>query len=96
VLGITLGFLVAYFLIGVKDLLDTQTEVALENDDGLFDGDEQIGIPDQIAGGKADADLFAAFPVNDLKMMLVVRTDLKLTKAEICTQCGHGTLGAYY
>ena len=28
--------------------------------------------------------------------MLVVRTDLKLTKAQLCTQCGHGTLGAFY
>ena len=73
VFGICLGLLIAYFLLCRKNL---NSEVAMEDDDGLFDDDEQIGIPDEIANGRADADLFAQFPVNDLKMMLAVRTDL--------------------
>eukprot|EP01108_Squamamoeba_japonica_P006298 TRINITY_DN5070_c0_g1_i1.p2 TRINITY_DN5070_c0_g1~~TRINITY_DN5070_c0_g1_i1.p2 ORF type:complete len:194 (+),score=85.49 TRINITY_DN5070_c0_g1_i1:43-582(+) len=29
------------------------------------------------------------------KMVLVVRTDLKMGKGKMCAQCGHATLGAY-
>ena len=36
------------------------------------------------------------FPIgDDLKMMLVVREDLKMGKGKIGAQCGHATLGAY-
>ena len=72
------------------------TATALEKDEGLFDDDDQIKIPSSIQDGKADAVLFAKYPVNDLKMMLAVRTDLGMTKGKLCAQCGHGTLGAFY
>ncbi|CAI2383095.1 unnamed protein product [Moneuplotes crassus] len=34
-------------------------------------------------------------PIQNLKMVLVVRTDLKMQKGKIGAQCGHATLGAY-
>ncbi|CAI2383079.1 unnamed protein product [Moneuplotes crassus] len=33
--------------------------------------------------------------LDNLKMVLVVRTDLKMQKGKIGAQCGHATLGAY-
>ena len=43
-----------------------------------------------------DSELFAQYPIGeDLKMMLVVRNDLKMGKGKIGAQCGHATLGAY-
>ena len=35
------------------------------------------------------------FPAEDIKMVLVVREDLKMGKGKIGAQCGHATLGAY-
>mgnify|MGYP003903316443 CR=1 FL=1 len=40
--------------------------------------------------------MFDMFPIgDDLKMMLVVREDLKMGKGKIGAQCGHATLGSY-
>ena len=33
--------------------------------------------------------------LEELKMVLCVRTDLKMTKGKMCAQCGHATLGLY-
>ena len=33
--------------------------------------------------------------LDNLKMVLVVRTDLKMGKGKIGAQCGHATLGSY-
>ena len=33
--------------------------------------------------------------LNNIKMVLIVRTDLKMEKGKIGAQCGHATLGAY-
>ena len=35
------------------------------------------------------------YPVTDLKMVLIVRDDLKMGIGKIGAQCGHATLGAY-
>lgn len=35
------------------------------------------------------------YPIQDIKMILVVREDLKMGKGKIGAQCGHATLGAY-
>ena len=35
-----------------------------------------------------------AFPIQDVKLVMVVRDDLKMTKGKIGAQCGHATLGA--
>ena len=34
-------------------------------------------------------------PIEDVKMILVVRKDLKMGVGKIGAQCGHATLGAY-
>ena len=34
-------------------------------------------------------------PIKDVKMILVVRDDLKMGKGKIGAQCGHATLGTY-
>eukprot|EP00349_Pseudokeronopsis_sp_Brazil_P001909 CAMPEP_0202958722 /NCGR_PEP_ID=MMETSP1396-20130829/2991_1 /ASSEMBLY_ACC=CAM_ASM_000872 /TAXON_ID= /ORGANISM="Pseudokeronopsis sp., Strain Brazil" /LENGTH=63 /DNA_ID=CAMNT_0049676917 /DNA_START=202 /DNA_END=393 /DNA_ORIENTATION=+ len=35
------------------------------------------------------------YPQEDIKMVLVVREDLKMGKGKIGAQCGHATLGAF-
>lgn len=42
-----------------------------------------------------DEVLFESYPIQDVKMVLVVREDLKMGKGKIGAQCGHATLGAY-
>ncbi|KAK0560014.1 hypothetical protein OC844_004018 [Tilletia horrida] len=37
----------------------------------------------------------AGMLLEECKMMLVVRTDLKMDKGKIAAQCGHATLAAY-
>ena len=45
---------------------------------------------------KIDDDvLFSKFPVDEVKMALVVRDDLKMGKGKIGAQCGHATLGTF-
>ena len=39
--------------------------------------------------------LFSSFPVSDVKLVMVVREDLKMGKGKIGAQCGHATIGAY-
>jgi PTH2 family peptidyl-tRNA hydrolase len=39
--------------------------------------------------------LKGAFPVSEVKLVMVVREDLKMGKGKIGAQCGHATLGAY-
>lgn len=45
-------------------------------------------------GGKSDG-LPASFYTDPLKMVLCVRTDLKMKKGKMCAQCGHASVGAY-
>ena len=42
-----------------------------------------------------DAELFQQYPINDVKMVLCVREDLKMGKGKIGAQCGHATLGSF-
>lgn len=42
-----------------------------------------------------DEGTFEGVPPGELKMVLVVRTDIKMGKGKIAAQCGHATLGAY-
>ncbi len=35
-----------------------------------------------------------AFPIDEVKLVMVVREDLKMGKGKIGAQCGHATLGA--
>ena len=43
----------------------------------------------------SDQALRLKYPIEDIKMVLVVREDLKMGKGKIGAQCGHATLGAY-
>ncbi|KAI8143113.1 peptidyl-tRNA hydrolase PTH2-domain-containing protein [Fennellomyces sp. T-0311] len=45
---------------------------------------------DELPEGKVDASKF-----RDFKMVLVVRTDLGMTKGKVAAQCGHATLACY-
>ncbi len=42
-----------------------------------------------------DETLFSSFPVSEVKLVMVVREDLKMGKGKIGAQCGHATIGAY-
>lgn len=65
------------------------------DDKGVQDSsDEDEKFPD---GAKIIRDdiMNVRYPAEDIKMVLVVREDLKMTKGKIGAQCGHATLGAY-
>ena len=40
--------------------------------------------------------MFVQYPIDDVKMMLAVRSDLGMTKGKIGAQVGHATLGGYH
>ena len=42
-----------------------------------------------------DEVLQGAFPIRDVKLVMVVREDLKMGKGKVGAQCGHATLAAY-
>lgn len=42
-----------------------------------------------------ESQLFAKYPISDIKMVLVVNDSLKMGKGKIGAQCGHATLAAY-
>lgn len=42
-----------------------------------------------------EAELFANYPIADIKQVLVVNTGLQMGKGKIGAQCGHATLAAY-
>ena len=42
-----------------------------------------------------DTSLFHAYPLDDVKMVLVVRTDLGMRAGKMAAQVGHATLGTF-
>ena len=42
-----------------------------------------------------DEILQAAFPIQEVKLVMVVREDFKMGKGKIGAQCGHATIAAY-
>ena len=81
-----LGILLSLFLQSAYQIMCNRDY----DDDDEDEDDQIIGLP----GDRTDAD-FSTFPITDLKMVMVVRTDLKMGKGKIGAQCGHATLGAY-
>ncbi|KAL1936594.1 hypothetical protein VTP01DRAFT_728 [Rhizomucor pusillus] len=64
------------------------TTIANVKEEGNEEGeDDEL---DPLPSGKVDASKF-----QDYKMVLVVRTDLGMTKGKIAAQCGHATLACY-
>ena len=59
--------------------------------------EEDPGLATNPDGTKRIKDevLFGAFPIKDVKLIMVVREDLKMGKGKIGAQCGHATIGAY-
>ena len=59
--------------------------------------DEDSEEEQNVDGSKRIKDevLTLQFPVSDVKMVLVVREDLKMQKGKIGAQCGHATLGVF-
>ncbi|KAH7104711.1 PTH2-domain-containing protein [Auriculariales sp. MPI-PUGE-AT-0066] len=68
---------------------------------GRSDGSQQSKAPDNDSGADSDSDYeddlgqLKAGTSEQCKMVLVVRTDLGMTKGKIAAQCGHATLGCY-
>lgn len=73
------GCLAAGYLLGKRDAASS-----LPNEDPHYDGKQQRHDVDQMAE-----------TMDDFKMVLVVRNDLKMGKGKIAAQCSHATLGLY-
>ena len=61
------------------------SDVSSDEDEKNEDGSKKI----------RDEVLFAKHPVENVKMVLIVREDLKMGKGKIGAQCGHATIGVY-
>lgn len=86
-LWVLIGFLLVLSLDQIKNYLGikfTRDEPKKPLPDKNPDGTQRI----------EDETLFGAFPIKDVKLVMVVREDLKMTKGKIGAQCGHATLGA--
>jgi len=77
-----------------KKLKSTNEEEEVEESDWVDDDSEDETNED---GSKVIKDevLTIQYPIEDVKMVLVVREDLKMGKGKIGAQCGHATLGVY-
>ena len=79
-----------------RDIKDSDPD---QHQDSSSDEDESI-FPAAFTRNQGavvidESKLFKNFPINEVKMVLVVREDLKMGKGKIGAQCGHATLGAY-
>ncbi|KAJ3998473.1 peptidyl-tRNA hydrolase PTH2-domain-containing protein [Lentinula boryana] len=77
----------------LQDQYSSATEVSTEVEETRDDEDDD----EEDDEGIADGDLAAITPglAEACKMVLVVRTDLKMTAGKISAQCGHATLACY-
>ena len=60
-----------------------------------LDDDSDEDMNDDGSKTIKDEVLFVKYPVDEVKMVLVVREDLKMTKGKIGAQSGHATLGTF-
>ena len=67
-----------------------------ESDDWESESDEDASNANAKQSPELDKALAGKYPIDDVKMVLAVRTDLGMTKGKIGAQCGHATLGAYH
>ena len=70
-----------------QDEVEESDWVDEDSDDGLNAVDGSKKIKDEV--------LLSTYPIQDVKMVLVVREDLKMGKGKVGAQCGHATLGVY-
>ena len=107
VLGIMVGVFLTILRHYMCDFPDkgkktkTQSSEEGEEDDEWEDEDEEsddegASNANEEQSPAKDKALLDKYPIDDVKMMLAVRTDLGMTKGKIGAQCGHATLGAYH
>jgi peptidyl-tRNA hydrolase, PTH2 family len=74
-----------------------KVDPTLDIDDDLDgeDEDEDEEVDSESEGDSEDDEDGTGVPPGELKMILVVRKDLKMGKGKIGAQCGHATLGSY-
>jgi len=106
VLGIMLGIfmsIVRGYLCdsGKKDQKKTESAATAASeeeweDDEECSEDEDASNANEEMSPEKDKALEGQYPIDDVKMMLAVRSDLGMTKGKIGAQCGHATLGAYH
>ena len=66
------------------------SQASKKEEESEFDGKNPDGttrIRDEV--------LQAAFPIQEVKLVMVVREDLKMGKGKIGAQCGHATIAAF-
>ena len=103
ILGIMLGVFfqivgTSLFGGGAKTKSKTESQETSEEDweDESGSEDEDASNANAEMSPEKDKALEAQYPIDDIKMMLAVRSDLGMTKGKIGAQCGHATLGAYH
>ena len=64
-----------------------------EDDDD--ESDDAASNANAVQSPEKDKALFDQYPIDDVKQVFAVRTDLGMTKGKIGAQVGHATLGAY-
>ncbi|KAK9369338.1 peptidyl-tRNA hydrolase PTH2-domain-containing protein [Lipomyces kononenkoae] len=89
-----LGFALGAAIIGVMGPIAWGSEpkliIASDDDDSDYETDSEN---EGSAGGNSSSSL--ADVLTEHKMILVVRTDLQMTKGKAAAQCCHATLGCY-
>ena len=104
VLGIMLGWMFSSaksFLFGGASKKQSGTSAASEGEEEGSDWSDEDESDEDASNANAeqspekDKALFAQFPIDDVKQVFAVRTDLGMTKGKIGAQVGHATLGAY-
>ena len=97
VFGVLIG-IVFYFMLKLiaglaccKSCRKTEQEA---HDDLEAEPDDQIQDPDRYSSMR-DTALFHAYPLDEVKMVLVVRTDLGMGKGKMAAQTGHATIGTF-
>jgi PTH2 family peptidyl-tRNA hydrolase len=97
-IALSLSSLVIGYYLGVgKSLFSYSNRAREENgdessDDGeSYDSEEDTNLTDH----KADMNAIKAGLLEDCKLVLIVRTDLKMDKGKIAAQCSHATLACY-
>eukprot|EP00040_Diaphanoeca_grandis_P032020 m.192945 g.192945 ORF g.192945 m.192945 type:complete len:207 (+) comp32488_c4_seq3:89-709(+) len=73
---------------------DVDDEDDEDEDDSGSDEDESEAIETLIADG-GESVLLKGERDEECKLVILVRTDLKMQKGKIAAQCGHATLGCY-
>ena len=104
ILGVMLGMLLSICRSYFCDAPDKRSKTNSENgdEDGSDDWEDEdsedadASNANEEQSKEKDTALFAQYPIDDVKMMLAVRSDLGMTKGKIGAQVGHATLGAYH